>query len=796
MTSHVMDRLGLTLAADTQPIDFDAFINVAVRQNPKRAHLLVSRVLGKHTPQRPDLIEAAGRILAVKAANALTGTPDDTDLAAAQLNHALNGDWRTPHVPAAPTTGAVVIGFAEAASALGAVVAEHLNAYYLCSTRAPAGAVYGQFSEEHSHASAHWLTPEDPQRLNDTSKPVILVDDELTTGNTAMNIIRSLQAAAPHPEYVIATLADLRDATSREALDSFAAENGITVSVVSLMSGRVTTPANAAALAQPLLAEAVTTTRARRHNADTATLDLTAELTNARDGIVSFASADRVAADVVSKLVDVESVPVRVRGHRRVLVLGVEEDMLVPLKVASGLQAEGMNVVFSSTTRSPAAVLDLPGYPLWDRVDFAAADGAPRFVYNVGFDFDEVIVVSSDATYSPYLDGLVVALTGRTRKVTVVNVARLQEPLRGPQFGSYAPEDVAWLLKDLSNVSLEVSLEDREELVQAGAHYAEALPVEFQPSDEYMHLFWDALAANRERVAADVATVGERIWAARNRRPVLVSLARAGTPVGVLLRRYFMFAYGYDAPHYAVSIVRGRGIDENALQYIAAHHDVADVVFVDGWTGKGAIAGELSEALFTYRLLTGVSFPEDIAVLADTAAVTNLYGTRDDYLIPSAALNSTVSGLVSRTVLNDSLIGEHDFHGAKFYRDLAAADVSNAFIDEVTASFTKSATPAPAEEPTWHAWQLVEQISDEYGIGSVNLVKPGVGETTRVLLRRVPWKVLLNPEAGNAVAHIRELAAARDVPVEEVPGLPFNAVGLIHPKYTKGATGFDGKAAA
>ncbi len=42
------------------------------------------------------------------------------------------------------------------------------------------------------------------------------------------------------------------------------------------------------------------------------------------------------------------------------------------------------------------------------------------------------------------------------------------------------------------------------------------------------------------------------------------------------------------------------------------------------------------------------------------------FGTREDFLIPSACLNSTVSGLVSRTVLNDDLIGPADFHGAKF----------------------------------------------------------------------------------------------------------------------------------
>jgi len=98
--------------------------------------------------------------------------------------------------------------------------------------------------------------------------------------------------------------------------------------------------------------------------------------------------------------------------------------------------------------------------------------------------------------------------------------------------------------------------------------------------------------------------------------------------------------------------------------------------------------------------------------------------------------------------------------------------------------------------PTWEGWRAVERISEEYGIHDVNLVKPGVGETTRVLLRRVPWKILAKRGAGADLDHVRLLAEQRGVPVEETDGLPYTCVGLIHPRYTRGATGADGKAVA
>jgi hypothetical protein len=169
-------------------------------------------------------------------------------------------------------------------------------------------------------------------------------------------------------------------------------------------------------------------------------------------------------------------------------------------------------------------------------------------------------------------------------------------------------------------------------------------------------------------------------------------------------------------------------------------------------------------------------------------------------------LNSTVSGLVSRTVFNKALIGPGDFHGAKYYSQLSRSDVSNDFLATVAAQFpavraevlaASAAFPTRVEalpDADWSGWSAVEDISRRFGINNVNLVKPGVGETTRVLLRRVPWKVLVHPDASEDIAHVLHLAEQRGVEVLEVPDLAYSCVGLIHPLHTPGATGADGKA--
>ena len=364
---------------------------------------------------------------------------------------------------------------------------------------------------------------------------------------------------------------------------------------------------------------------------------------------------------------------------------------------------------------------------------------------------------------------------------------RLPEPLRGPAFGSYRADEIGWLLTDLSGVDLEAPAEEREEAIQSGAaHYAESLPVEFQPTAEYQELFRAALTESAARVAHAVGVVAELLRAERGPRLVLASLARAGTPVGILLRRWLAVAHGDDAPHYAVSIVRGRGIDTLALRYLADRHDPRQVVFVDGWTGKGAIARELTAALADQP-----GFDAELAVLADTGSCTRTFGTRDDFLIPSACLNSTVSGLVSRTVLNTSLLRPDQYHGAKCYAGLAASDLSNAFLDAVSARFADVAeqvardwprVAAGDRVPRWSGWREVERVGARLGIADVNLIKPGVGETTRVLLRRVPQVVLARPDRSAELAHVELLAKQRGVPVEYVDDLAYSCIGVIAPR--------------
>jgi adenine/guanine phosphoribosyltransferase-like PRPP-binding protein len=802
----VKEELGINFVENNSIIPLESLVGMAVRKNPKRAHLLVSKVLGKHIPVSPRLIISSAEILAVMVDEVLTRS--DVDLSHELLSalgvvledkatiSTVESLLAKTHLSSAP----IVIGYAETATALGAIVANKLNAYYIHSTRYPdTHAVnYGTFEESHSHATSHNVTPHDDSFLNSTA-PVVLVDDEMTTGNTVMNTISALHEKAHHSEYVIASLVDLRSPEDKKRLEEFSRNIGVPISVVALSHGIVEFPDNVLAKAEKLIQNSLSTDEHLLQKNTTAVISTVEayeiQLDHAKNGVEELSGYADIADKIIVALPDVT--------NQKTLILSIEEDMYFPLVVAQKLATNNDNIFFSSTTRSPVLSKNIDTYAINDKISFTVTekenDTPMRFAYNIGEDFTNIFILVNSGEHFNELhkqDGLIEKLMNRTERIILIKQNNLPEPLVGPAFGSYKAEDTKWLLKDLSNEQLEIVTEEREEAIQTGgAHYAESLPIEYQPTEEYQELFKESLAESGQKLAKAVGVVTELILQARDNKPVLVSLARAGTPIGVLVRRYAEVVHGLDLPHYAVSIVRGKGIDYNALRYLAEHHDPKQIIFIDGWTGKGAIVKELTVAIQKYGEDTGIWFSDEVAVLADSASSVRIFGTRDDYLIPSACLNSTVSGLVSRTVLNDTLIGPNDFHGAKFYKEFAENDYSNTFIDTVAAWFPTIVEDVNAEvaefirtgsnEPTWAGWAAIEKISQAYGINNINLVKPGVGETTRVLLRRVPWKILIRKDQFDNLKHIRLLAEDRGTVIEVVDELPYSCVGIIKPAHFK-----------
>lgn len=352
---------------------------------------------------------------------------------------------------------------------------------------------------------------------------------------------------------------------------------------------------------------------------------------------------------------------------------------------------------------------------------------------------------------------------------------------------SYHTDDVTILLKDISGLVTPLPTEEREKLNQNGTHYSEMLPLEYSPTEEYMKIYNEALRSLSYKTANATAILADKLYKKYGNNLVLVSLARAGTPIGILLKRFIQFKYNITVPHYSISIIRGKGIDKNAMHYIVNKHGSYGIQFIDGWIGKGAINQVLDEAC---KILREEDFKfsklnSTLAVLSDPAFITDLCGTHEDFLIPSACLNSTVSGLISRTFLRNDIITPNDFHGAVYYENLKSEDKSNEFINTVSNYF---------EKVDYYYFQDIDyttvrnrtgldevtEIATHFGITDISKIKPGVGETTRVLLRRIPHCILIrNFKDFYKFPHIIRLCEEKNVPILEYPLTMYNVCGII-----------------
>ena len=370
----VEQGLGLRWQVDADPygLGLDALVGLALRDNPKRAQLVVSRVLGKHLPVAPAGARHAGALLA--------------GLVEAAIGAA---------------AGPLVLGYCETATGLGHLVAEGLEgAVYAHTTRRPEPGVplLAGFDEEHSHAVAHALQLADPAVLDDPARPLVLVDDELTTGTTVLNTVAALHGRWPRERYLVASLLDLRTPQVRAAFAARAAALGVRVDVVALLSGSLDLPHDVLDRAAVLRAQlaAVPPAPVPDGRGSVAVLEggWPAEVPiGGRTGVaVGRDDVEAALAGLADRLAP------RLSGGP-VLVLGTEELMWVPLRLAALLPGV---VAYQSTTRSPVLPADLPGYAVRRALRFPAPDepgrgsrlhGLPDEPYA-----DVVVVVDTPAT--------------------------------------------------------------------------------------------------------------------------------------------------------------------------------------------------------------------------------------------------------------------------------------------------------------------------------------------------------------------------------------------------------------
>ena len=346
--------------------------------------------------------------------------------------------------------------------------------------------------------------------------------------------------------------------------------------------------------------------------------------------------------------------------------------------------------------------------------------------------------------------------------------------------GSYLPNDVNFLLK-IKNQK-EISIEEKEDLLlNHNVHYSETLTKEMEIEDEYMSLFYTYHEQNKSKICRDILNIANHL--SKNENKVLVSLARAGTPYGVILKRILSKLYFQDIEHYSISIIKNRGIDLVAINYILEKHgNDVELLFVDGWTGLGNISQELSK----YMAISFQAIKYKFISISDIAGVSDSCSSREDYVIPSCMLNATISGLISRTLINTD---SNSFHSVKYFIEKEKNDYSLWYINEIEneimkiyESFNpKSIIPKSKEYRNLYLNSLSELIH-EFNLNDTFTIKPGIGETIRCLIRRTPEIVLIKNSVDSQIKPIIYLCEKKKIKYRIVKNMGLKCVGIIKNK--------------
>lgn len=160
-------------------LELNDFLDVGIRNNSKRRFLFISKKLGKHLACKPSEMDNLGKLMAT-------------------IYNEKNKE----------ESNGTVIAFAETGTAVGHSFFDYLCGDYefIHTTREQFDELENlEFLEEHSHATDQNLYF---GMLNNFKfgDEIILVDDEITTANTCMNIIRKIQSIYPKKKYTICSI--------------------------------------------------------------------------------------------------------------------------------------------------------------------------------------------------------------------------------------------------------------------------------------------------------------------------------------------------------------------------------------------------------------------------------------------------------------------------------------------------------------------------------------------------------------------------------------------------------------
>lgn len=346
----------------TNTFKTDDLIRIGKRENnAKRSYLYVNPIQGKHIPVSPtlalDLFSQLAKIVESRYSN----------------------------------ESLLVIGFAETATAIGSAIAYKSKncKYYLNTTREDIpDAEYLFFTESHSHATEQRLVINGIDTcLHDVSR-IVFAEDEVTTGNTIVKLIRILQAKYPKENLQFGIISVL-NSMSDQRLKELQSE-GIVCDFLHRIPVQYRVDEINSHVYLPLRKEPQMEVKSVIDDWKLGAYwnsRMVSSVLHVRNCV------DEFVQNVMEKYHPADD-------QNDILILGTEEFMFPGMLLGKEIEALHPDKVvrFHATTRSPIEVCNDGNYPLHNRMPLESVYGEGRrtFIYNLR-KYDKVLVVSDAA---------------------------------------------------------------------------------------------------------------------------------------------------------------------------------------------------------------------------------------------------------------------------------------------------------------------------------------------------------------------------------------------------------------
>jgi hypothetical protein len=353
---------------------FNQYIDFAARNNPKRGFLFVSKVLAKHYPCRPSQMRTSYDELVNKL------------LSIEDLSEKF-----------------IFVGMAETATALG------LGVYETWLNRTQQQGIYCQttryfldnqpfvdFEEAHSHATGFYLYfPKEKtvRDVFDTADTLVLIDDEISTGNTFANLINAYKKCNPYLKRVI--VLSLLNLTSEQARHKVAVKTGIAVEWHSILSGQFEFTPN------PAFNFYATSVESNQH--------CKKYLLNGNYGRLG------INKNLPSLTGQLDELMKKFQPNAKILVLGTGEFIYHAYLIAIELERYQFKAYVQSTTRSPILMGDV----IVSYVTFQDnyKDEINNYLYNAGMNNYDAIIVVYETLKTTELTHLIKLLNATSVKI-------------------------------------------------------------------------------------------------------------------------------------------------------------------------------------------------------------------------------------------------------------------------------------------------------------------------------------------------------------------------------------------